>query len=173
MVSNNNSTESDINKNIIIQTSSSDEELEFSKKTLESLLQDSGTKRGLYVDKCIPGNIKVYLSSNGGLLIEMNQKFDNGSQVKIDNGDNMNRYDKICGPDDYLSVRRIKKQGGQIMTNDYGLFACAYMEGVRVSYLPNKDQLRKGLQYFFLKIFPKNIHNRIWRQKKSQKYENI
>jgi len=168
MVSNNNSTESDINKNIIIQTSSSNEELEFSKKTLESLLQDSGAKgakMGLYVDKCISGNIKVYLSSNGGSLIEMNQKFGNGSQVKIDNGDNMNPYDKICGADDYHSALCIKKQGGQILTNDYGLFTCAFMERVRVNYLPNKDQLIKGVQYFFLKIFPKNIKNKIWRQK--------
>lgn len=149
MILNNNSTNFEIDKPVIIPSSSSSEEFEI--KSLTDACRNSGTGM-VYIDDCISSKIKEFILCHG-LFTGTTQKLN----------DVNNPYFKICGADDYLKVQHIKTNNGTIITNDYGMFVCAYLEGLKPIYLPTKEQLKKGKIYFTEKIFKKKINNIIWR----------
>lgn len=157
------------NINIIIQNPSSDGEFEI--KKLEDLPRNSGTHERYYIDECVvnKSEIKQCLCSHNLSLIEIKKKLDSGSWIEA--GDNINSYSKICEREDYLKVQYVKANAnnGTIITNDYGMFTCATLEGVRSIYMPNNEQLKRGFQYFLHKKFLKKINH----LKNLFKYENI
>lgn len=140
---------------VIITTSSSSKEFEI--KNLEDVVKNSGTY-GIYMDECVRNVIK----KDEELIKYFNFPTSNGVARKLNNFNNP--YFMVCGADDYFVVQDMKYNNGTIITNDYGMFACAIIEGSKPYYLVNKEQLKRGKRYFFEKVFKKKINSLIWRQ---------